>query len=239
MPEPPALLCLCHAGGAASTFRRWESQLGGVVNVVALELPGRGARRAERLAGSMPELVSALRGPALAAARAAPRTALLGHSLGALVARELADVLVSAGLAPGLIVACGRNGPSEPNAAEPIAHLPDEALLASIVRLGGVPTEINSAPEILAFFTKPLRADLAIAETWRRPAGRSPLRCPIRVLQGIDDPVVTTDGSLAWDAETSGGCAVSTHAGGHFFLHEPGFVAATLRPLVAAWAAGG
>jgi len=238
VPELPVLLCLPHAGGAASAFRRWETALDGVVRVVALEPPGRGARRAEPLATSMGELVSALRGPAIAAARLAPRISLLGHSLGALVARELADALAGAGLAPGLVIACGRNGPSEPNATEPIAGLSDEALLESVVALGGVPPEVRSEPGLLTLFTEPLRADLAIAESWRRPPGMAPLRCPIRVLQGEDDPVVTPAGSAAWAAETTAACAVSTHAGSHFFLHASGFAGATLRPLIAGWAHG-
>lgn len=238
MPEPPILLCLPPAGGAASTFRRWEAQLDGIVRVLALEPPGRGTRRSEAPATSMAQFVAAFRGPALAAARRAPQVALIGHSLGALVARELADVLVAAGLPPGLVIACGRNGPSEPNATEPIAGLPEEALLESVVALGGVPPEVRGAPELLALFVAPLRCDLAIAESWRRPRGGTPLRCPIHVLQGEDDPVVTQAQSAAWAAETTGPCVISTHAGGHFFLHEPGLVTATLRPLLGDWAAG-
>ncbi len=219
-------------------FRRWEAQLEGVARVAALEPPGRGARRGEPLAGSMAELVRAVRGQALEAARTAPRLAVLGHSLGALVVRELADELVAAGLPPELAIACGRNGPSEPNATEPVAGLPDAALLDSVVALGGVPPEVVAVPELLALFVAPLRSDLAIAESWHRPRGGTRLRCPIRVLLGEDDPVVTLEGSAAWAAETAGSCAVSEHAGGHFFLHEPGFAATTIRPLIAEWSAG-
>lgn len=236
MPDRPVLVCLPHAGGAASAFHRWTAALDGVVRVVAIEPPGRGARRAEPPPHSMAQLVAAVGDRALDAARGATRIALLGHSLGALVARELGDTLATAGIPPSLLIACGRNGPSEPNATKPIAGLPERELLDSVVALGGVPPQMRAQPDLLALFSAPLRSDLAIAESWRRPRGVRPLRCPIRVLQGEDDPVVTAAGSSAWAAETTGACAVSTHRGGHFFLHEPDFLGSTLRPLLAGWA---
>jgi medium-chain acyl-[acyl-carrier-protein] hydrolase len=231
------ILCLPHAGGTAAAFRGWQEQLGGVAQVVALEPAGAGARRSEAPATSMAELVAAQREHAIAAARSASRYALLGHSLGALVARELADELVAAGLPPALLVACGRNGPCLPPASDPIADLPEPELLDAVVGFGGVPAAVRAEPDLLARFAATLRRDIAIAETWRRAPGGPRLDCRIQVLAGAEDPLVTPAGAATWAAETTGGCTTSTHAGDHFFLHEPGFARTVVRPLLAPLAA--
>ncbi len=227
------ILCLPHAGGTAAAFRGWAEQLSGVAQVVALDPPGAGARRGEPPATSMAELVAAQRERAIAAARGAPRYAILGHSLGALVARELADELVAAGLPPALLVACARNGPCLPHATEAIANLPEREFLDAVAGFGGVPPAVRAEPDLMAHFAAALRRDIAIAETWRRPPGGPRLGCPIHVLIGSDDPLATPAGAAAWAAETSARATTSTHAGDHFFLHEPGFAASILRPLLA------
>lgn len=226
------ILCVPHAGGTAAAFRGWRGQLAGVAQVVALEPPGRGARRSEPPAASMAELVAAQRDPAIAAARSASHYALLGHSLGALVARELADDLIAAGLPPALLIACGRNGPGLPHATDPIADLPELEFLDAVVGFGGIPPAVRAEPGLLDHFAAALRRDVAIAETWRRPPGGPRLRCPIRVLIGAEDGLVTPVGAAAWAAETTARCTTSTHAGGHFFLHEPGFAGTVVRPIL-------
>jgi len=231
----PVLLCLPHAGGAATAFRHWPRLLKGVVRVVALEPPGRGARRAEPLATTMTELVDDLRAPMLEAIDGAARVALLGHSLGALVARELADVLDDAGHPPAMFVALGRNGPTLPSATAAIADLPDERFLEAVLALGGVPREVRDEPELLALFVEPLRADLRIAEHHLRPRGARPLACPVLALQGADDPVVSPHGVRAWRGETSAPSSVTWCPGGHFFLHDPDFLRGILRPLLVRW----
>lgn len=231
----PLLLCLPHAGGAASAFRHWPDLLEGVVRVVALEPAGRGARFGEPLPRSMAELVEGIREPALEAIGGATRVVLLGHSLGAPVARELADVLTDAAHPPTLFLAMGRNGPTLPSATEPIAELPDDALLEAVLALGGVPDEIRAEPEMMAIFVEPLRADLRISEQHLRLRGERPLSCPVLALQGADDPVVSPHAVRAWREETTGKASITWCPGGHFFLHEPAFIRSTMRPLLVRW----
>ena len=232
---PPVLLCLPHAGGAATAFRHWKRPLSGVVDVVALEPPGRGARRAEPLAKTMPDVVESLRERVLAATEGAERVALLGHSFGALVARELADVLTDAGRPPALLVSVGLNAPTLPSAAEPMADLSDDELLEAVVALGGVPDELRDEPDLLALFVEPLRTDLGIAERFQRKRGERPLDCPVLALQGADDPFVSPHGVREWREETTGPGSVTWFPGGHFFLHDPVFIRETLRPLLERW----
>lgn len=228
------MICLPHAGAAAAVYRPWRAALAGTVDVVPIELPGRGARRREPACTTLDALVDAVRGPVAEATPEGGGHVLYGHSLGSLVACELARRQTAWGCPPALLVVSGRNGPSRVSDGPPMHRRPDADLVALLRALGGTPAEVLDDPELLALFLGPLRDDLRIAETADRPAPAVPLACPVLVLEGQDDPVVSADGADAWRLETAAACDVSWHPGGHFFPHEPGFVGGGLRGLLAA-----
>ncbi|MGA8518751.1 MAG: alpha/beta fold hydrolase, partial [Pseudonocardiaceae bacterium] len=90
-PRPAArlrLICLPAAGGGASRYRDWPAHLPDGVEVVSVQLPGRENRFDEQPIDSMDQLVGSLL-DGLAGNLIAP-FALFGHSMGALIAFELA-----------------------------------------------------------------------------------------------------------------------------------------------------
>ncbi|GAA3291311.1 hypothetical protein GCM10020295_07820 [Streptomyces cinereospinus] len=101
-PAPQAaaqLVCLAHAGGAASYFFPVSKALSPAVDVLAVQYPGRQERRretpfenAELLADAVAEQLADVTGRPLA---------LFGHSLGATVAFEVARRLEAAGITRG------------------------------------------------------------------------------------------------------------------------------------------
>lgn len=234
MPDVRPMLCVPHAGAAAAVYRPWRARLQGTVDVVPIELPGRGARRRDPACSTLPALVDALRESVAETTPEGGDHVLYGHSMGALVACELAREQTAAGRPPALLVVSGRNGPSRVSDGLAMHRRPDAELVALLRSLGGTPAEVLDDPGLLALFLGPLRSDLRIAETADRPVPADPLSCPVLVLQGEDDPVVSAGGVDAWRAETAGACEVSWHPGGHFFVHEPGFVGSTLRARLAA-----
>src|SRR5262249_13687929 len=93
-PRPQAdirLFCFPYAGGGASVFRGWADGLPASVEVCPVQLPGRGTRFREPAFTRLPPLIEAL------AESLRPHLdrpfAFFGHSLGALVAFELARYL--------------------------------------------------------------------------------------------------------------------------------------------------
>src|SRR5262245_5024504 len=98
-PDPRLRLwCLPHAGGSASMFRDWPGGLPGAVEVGASQLPGREDRIAEPAVDDAAELADQLWqhvGPHLDRPYA-----LFGHSMGALIAFELARRARAAGAEP-------------------------------------------------------------------------------------------------------------------------------------------
>ncbi|GAA3119115.1 hypothetical protein GCM10020001_044020 [Nonomuraea salmonea] len=89
-PERPLvrLVCFPYAGGGVNAYSTWGELLPPHVELVCAQPPGRGPRLTERPLEWVAELVAGL-GPRLAA-DPHPRTFLFGHSLGAIVAFEVA-----------------------------------------------------------------------------------------------------------------------------------------------------
>ena len=83
-----SVVCFPHAGGASSTFRTWHRHASSV-SVAAVALPGRESRLGERPATEMGHLIPLL-AEAIRPVTAVPY-ALFGHSMGALLAFELAE----------------------------------------------------------------------------------------------------------------------------------------------------
>src|SRR5947207_9849176 len=87
------LYCFPHAGGSAGEYARWAEYAPGL-RLVAVQPPGRAHNIGAQAFTAMPELVREI----LARVRLTPPFALFGHSLGALVAFEVARALKPAPL---------------------------------------------------------------------------------------------------------------------------------------------
>jgi surfactin synthase thioesterase subunit len=97
-------------GGSARVFHDWHRYAPPGVEVVPLEPAGRGTRTRELPAQSVQE-GPRLRGEVRAVAGSLPY-ALLGHSMGSLIAYEMAAAGPADGLpGPALVVVSGRNPP--------------------------------------------------------------------------------------------------------------------------------
>jgi medium-chain acyl-[acyl-carrier-protein] hydrolase len=219
-PEPAArvrLVCFPYAGGSGLVYRTWPAALAGLAEVWIAEPPGRGLRLGERAHTRLEPLLDELV-HALAPLRDRP-LALFGHSMGALVAFELARRLGDhGGPAPAHLFVSGRSPPQVP-ARAPTHALPRPELLETLRRLDGTPAEVFARPDLIDLFLPILRCDLELVETHVHRAGPL-LACPITAFTGREDhdaPAVTGDG---WAEHTRGGFSHRTFDGGHFFLRS-------------------
>lgn len=215
----PRLFCLPHAGGDGSVFLPWAEPLRPQVEVLPVALPGRGKRYQERPATHLQSLAHSL-AAGLAPLAGGPY-ALFGHSLGALLAFEAARELARGGRPPRVLIASG--SPSPPRAAEPRQErhlLSDEAFLDVVLAAGGTPPEVLSEPELRRLVLPRLRADYAMAETYRYAEG-PPLPCPILVYAGSADDRTGGDVEADWSRlSTHGARPLRGFPGGHFYLED-------------------
>lgn len=212
------LFCLPHAGAGAGTYRPWFRHPPAEVAVIGVQPPGREARFGEPAVGSAAKLVELLTGPLLA--HAGERYALFGHSMGGLLAFELAHAMTARGRPPAHLIVSGLSAPHLPQDGGVQVHrLPDDELIAHLGQLEGTRPDLLAAGDLMRSLLPTLRADFAVCETYTY-VDRPPLPVPITVLGGTVDP--TADAALlgAWAALTASRLRLRTFPGGHFFLLE-------------------
>jgi medium-chain acyl-[acyl-carrier-protein] hydrolase len=179
-------------------------------------LPGRGTRFGEAPFTRLDPLLDALEQP-LTPLLDVP-FALFGHSMGALVAFELARRLRRrGGPRPVHLFVAAYEAPQIVS-SEPAAHvLPDPLFLAELRRYGGLPESVLLEPELLELFLPIVRADFEVLETWSHTP-EEPLDIPISAFGGLADPMTPPDQIEAWRVQTRSDFTRRMFPGDHFFL---------------------
>lgn len=210
------LFCFPYAGGGASSFRLWPNALPPGVNVCPVQLPGRENRLGEAPFTRLEPLVQTL--DRLLRPYLDRPFAFFGHSMGALIAFELAHRLGQNTLGPIRLFVSGHSAPQIPRRRPPIHQLPDSELVEALRDFGGTPEAVLQHPELMELLLPTLRADFSVVETYVY-SPHEPLACPISVFGGLQDSEVSRDDLNVWCDQTRSSCTVRMFPGNHFFLH--------------------
>jgi acyl transferase domain-containing protein/acyl-CoA synthetase (AMP-forming)/AMP-acid ligase II/surfactin synthase thioesterase subunit/NADP-dependent 3-hydroxy acid dehydrogenase YdfG len=216
-PSLPLLFCLPWAGAGASVYTGWAAKLDGIAAVVAIQPPGREDRQHEPALTSMEALADAIAG---ALSEDFPLTrpfALFGHSLGGLVAFELARCLRRRGVRlPDLLCLSGCVPP--PDAAAAALHtLPDEAFREACRRDLAVDEALVGNDSLWRSVLPVLRADLAVLETYR-VAAEPALPVRTHVIGARGDRLAPVAALGGWSTLIGGALTIDVLDGGHMFV---------------------
>lgn len=217
-PPLPRMFCFPFAVGAASVYGQWSRWLPPFVKVVPVEYPGHGRQFGQPPLADIDQIVGVLTDDLMT--KLDVPFLLFGHSMGALVAFEVARELRRRGAPlPAKIYASATRPPSNPQRDEPgedISALTNDELRARLIEFGGTPQEVLDSAEFMEVMLPIVRADLAACENYRyRP--EAPLPCPITALGGADDDTFDQAELLDWRAVTSTSFELVTMPGGHFY----------------------
>jgi medium-chain acyl-[acyl-carrier-protein] hydrolase len=145
--------------------------------------------------------------------------AFFGHSMGAMIAFELARRLRrTGGSLPVHLFLSGSGSPHHPTLERHIYDLPEPELLEELRRLNGTPKGALDNPELMQLLLPVIRADFAVCQTYVA-AEEPPLECPLTVFGGLQDTDVTRESLTAWRQQTTGSFSLWMLQGDHFFLH--------------------
>ena len=198
------LICVPFAGGSARSFVRLSQHAPEDWHVTAVQPPaGQGPTDTEALAGFYLDLLSdALTGPGL----------LLGHSLGAVVAYQMARLRPPS---PDGDLHLVMSAPPDPGlSARSLLDLDDRALLAEAARRGILPELQVSEDFALRFVLPHLRADLDLLREGWEPG---PVSVPVHLLGGSLD-TASLPATVRRLEEALKPRSTRTVAGGHLYV---------------------
>ncbi len=218
-PDPSAesrLFIFPYAGGNPATFSKWTA---GNIETQIAHYPGRGSRFNEppikRLDALVENILQAIR-PSLD-----KPFAFFGHSMGGLIAFELAQKLRQQNLPrPKCLFVSACAAPQFPDSNPPIHALPDNEFLDALKKFNGIPAEIMNQPEALNILLPILRADFEAVETYHFDPNEPPLDIPIIAFGGLDDERVIRERLEGWANQTASRFEAHNFPGGHFFLND-------------------
>jgi medium-chain acyl-[acyl-carrier-protein] hydrolase len=206
------LICIPQAGMGSWCFQGWQSEMPEGIEVLPVELPGRGARAMQPTWREWPTMIKELCDELQAAGCFDTRYCLLGHSLGGWIAHELARELSSRGVRlPELCIIASIRAPCVGGASHdpdgPITHLqPSSAFWEEFfLRYGRNPDLLDDG--LQAFVEPLLRSDLRLVETYTpsqvvgQPLGGM-LPCPVLAVGTVGDDRLRAGQLEAWRRHT-------------------------------------
>lgn len=221
--DRPVLVCFPHAGGSATYYFPMSAALAPDFEVIAIQYPGRQERRHETCIDDITELAGHIRlalGEAELTGPAESRRplAFFGHSMGALVAFEVARLLEQDGEAgPHVLFASGRRAPSR--SRDDTWHLSDAALIGELRSLGGTNAGLLADQEVVELVLPAVRNDYRAVASYQ-PGADARIAAAVVVLVGDDDPYTTRGEAADWQRHATGDFELHVLPGGHFFLED-------------------
>lgn len=205
-----------YAGGSAQVFAEFARKTSLEVEVWGLQLPGRGSRLRESPVTDMGEMI------ALAVDALRPRLelpfALFGHSMGALLAFEVARELRRSGAsAPWRLYVSACPAPQAAPEVPPLHGVSDEALLQVLDAFGGLPNGFDARSPAAPALLPALKADLEAHASYVYDP-EPPLDCGIVAFAGVEDRSTSADAVARWGSETLATFDLHELPGGHFFV---------------------
>ena len=211
------LYCFPYGGAGASAYRDWSRELPEWIEVKPLQPPGRESRFREAPHTRLAPMVADMLGKV----EAEPGPfALFGHSLGGLVAFELARELRRQGRpAPVLLVVSGFGAPHLLRDRPQVSHLAPDDFWREVQAHYDVTPEIVAEPIFRELAYPALRADLEIVETYVHRE-EPPFDFPLLALGGFGDPEAAPEQIEAWKGYSRLPVRVRIFPGGHFYVNS-------------------
>jgi surfactin synthase thioesterase subunit len=212
----PKLYIFPHAGGSAQYYVPFANGFSADIKRVAVQYPGRKGTHDLASFTSISDLADGVLRMLSPLDQLSGEVAFFGHSMGALLAFEVARRMDAAGnpIAALFVSACaapGRIG---------YDYIPesDRGLLNAVSEMTGAKPEFLENEEFAAKILPTLRGLKAVAN-YECPPGAT-VSCPIFAFLGDDDEVATYEKVLPWSQRTTSEFAIRVFSGHHFYVND-------------------
>ena len=219
-PNPQAkfrLFCFPYAGGTAEIYYSWVEELPEDIELVAIQYPGHIQGAKDTLYKRLSLLINDLSEELSSSLE--QKYAFFGHSMGALVAYELARCIVAAGLRkPDHLFLSARNPPHLP-IVHPLMHKMTNSEFIQIMHAFNViPAEVVNNQGLLQIILPILKADFEMIETYQYNPHNTVLDVPICTFAGVNDNLAPPRNVAEWHKYTVKDFREITFPEKHYFL---------------------
>lgn len=212
------MFCIPFAGGSRYSYRDFAGHVADFVNVVPVELPGRGSRFSEPLLTDMHALALDV------FEQVKPDLnmpyAIYGHSMGGTIGYLLMSHVRSVRMPPPVhFFVSGRSGPSCKRKIL-YSRVIDEIGVANWLRgFEGTPGEVLEDESLMEIFAPVISADIQAVDNYEHREIEL-LNVPFTVMVGLNDGTTTIEEASAWQRETARTIKIEKFPGGHFFIFQ-------------------
>jgi surfactin synthase thioesterase subunit len=205
------------AGGSKFSYHKFSKLATPFINIIPIDIPGRGSRMKEPFLHSMEEIAAdifyqiqgELHFP----------YALFGHSLGSIAGLLVTRKIISNNINPPLhLFFSGRAGPCRPSKDTNLHSVSYPELISRLRAMDGTPADVLENQDLMKFFEPVIRADSLALSTYQYKAA-GPFDIPVTVLIG-DQEGVSYEEAHAWQQETTLPIKIRQLAGKHFFIFQ-------------------
>jgi surfactin synthase thioesterase subunit len=211
------LYCIPYSGGNFNSYAGFRKYLPAHIEMINLELPGRGKRISEPLLYNIEEMVSDLFGQIKDNLHRP--YAIYGHSLGALLGFILCRYIHAKNIyLPERLFVSGQTAPALIK-SDNTHLLPDNDFKKTLRDMGGTPDEILDDRGFMEFFFPVIRADFESISNYNYEPGNVPLDVPITIMLGYGEEIADKDNER-WQEETVKSISIHKYPGGHFFIFD-------------------
>lgn len=219
--EKIKLFCIPYSGGSANVYFKWKKYLDDRIELCPVELAGRGSRIKEGFYDNADEAAKDISNFIISSLSGDENYAVLGHSMGSLLAFEAYHKLIEKGCRPPVhMFFSGRKAPQDMSEKTGYYLLDDEEFAEAVFAYGGSSREVFENEELAALFLPILRSDFKLAETYEYEDKYPKIACDITVINGSEDFSIIPDDVGLWEAQAGKTCGFAWVNGGHFFVTE-------------------
>ena len=220
-PDPktsanPRLYIFPHTGGSAESYVPFARAFTGGTKCVAVQYPGKRAGKDLSKYTSIPEMADRLCAMLKPEETPGADVAFFGHSMGALLAFEVALRFEQAG---NPITALFVSAAAAPGLLRRIANLQgsDAHLLNTISTVTGANPEFLNNEQFAATILPTLRGLKAVTAYESPP--ESKVSCPIHALRADNDELGAEELMAPWAQRTTGSFDLTVFPGDHFYIN--------------------
>ena len=214
------LFCIPFAGGSATIYCKWKKYLDKNIELIPVELPGRGGMFDKGCIEDFNELLKYVYNEIYYEINNFDGDyCILGHSMGALITYELEQAIEKTNIKKPLeLFISGRYTP-DINKNKDLCLLEDKEFEKEILGMGATSEEVFNNKSLRDMFLPILRADFKVLHSYEYEE-REKLNCNISILYGEEDKQISEDEILKWNRFTNCNCSFYRFKGGHFYIND-------------------